>query len=260
MPADQVSLDSDMTALSIITVCYNSAKTISRTLESVGAQSFKSIEHIIVDGGSTDGTLEVVNGADGAVCKVVSESDDGIYDAMNKGVRLAKGEIVAFLNSDDVYTDTNVARDVVGAFHDRSVGLVYGDIDMVDQQGRLVRRWITGGIEPRGKVVKQIPHPAMFVRRSALDLLSVPFDPTYRIAADLKQQLMLLNVQHVGVRYLGRPLATMLIGGRSTASLGSYVEGWRESARAYNDVFGRLGWWYTICKVASKIKGIRRLG
>jgi glycosyltransferase involved in cell wall biosynthesis len=248
-----------MTEVSIITVAYNSARTIARTLESVRTQSFKSIEHIVVDGGSTDGTIEVVKAAGPDTCRIVSEPDNGIYDAMNKGVRLATGEIVAFLNSDDAYADANVIGDVVAAFDDRSIGLVYGDIDMVDQQGRLVRRWVTGAIDARARVVKQIPHPAMFVRRSALEALPIPFDPAYRIAADLKQQLMLLNIQRVGARYLDRPLAAMLIGGRSTAGLGSYVDGWRESARAYDEVFGRLGWWYTIRKVASKITGVRRL-
>jgi glycosyltransferase involved in cell wall biosynthesis len=248
-----------MIVMSVITVSYNSARTISRTMESVRTQSFKFIEHIVVDGGSTDGTVEAVDIAGDSRCKIVSEPDDGIFDAMNKGVRLAKGEIVAFLNSDDAYADTDVIRDVVAAFDDRSVGIVYGDVDMMDKKGRLVRRWVTRPIDLRATLVKQIPHPAMFVRREVLGALSVPFDSTYRIAADLKQQLLLLHVQRVGVRYIDRTLAIMLTGGRSTASLAGYVDNWRESARAYNEVFGRLGWWYALCKMAVKVRGVRHV-
>jgi len=248
-----------MKLLSIVTVALDSAATIGRTVESVASQAYGSIEHIIVDGGSTDDTLEVVRAASGGRCRIVSEPDAGIYDAMNKGFRLAQGEIVAFLNSDDVYADAEVARDVAAAFSDPAVDIVYGDLDMVDRHGALVRRWITGDVGARERVTEQIPHPAMFVRRAALERLPEPFDPSFRIAADLKQQLQLFNVLRVEARYLRRPLARMMVGGRSTAGLASYFAGWRESARAYDDVFGRLGWWYTMRKVASKFKGVRRL-
>jgi glycosyltransferase involved in cell wall biosynthesis len=247
--------------VSVVTVCRNSADTIAETLHSVAAQSHADIEHIVIDGASNDGTVEIVRREGIHVARFVTERDLGIYDAMNKGLALATGELVGFLNSDDAYVDTRVLSDVAElAMSGGPVcGFVYGDILMVDKQDRTVRDWKTGVLNADRLEGRQIPHPAFFARRELLAAIAPAFDPTLRIAADLKQQLILINKLGVRGRYLPRPLVKMRLGGKSTASLGSYVAGWKESARAYNDVFGRGGVWFTVRKVLSKLGGLRRL-
>jgi glycosyltransferase involved in cell wall biosynthesis len=245
--------------ISIITVSYNSEASIAATLDSVARQARCDVEHIVIDGGSTDKTLEIVRLHGAHVAQIVSEPDDGIYDAMNKGLARATGDLVGFLNSDDVYADEVVIRDVAQCFTVGEVDFVYGDIQMLNDAGEVVRHWQTGDVPAKGLWNTQIPHPALFVRRSLLNSLSPAFDPSYRISADLKQQLILINKHGARGSYIKRPLTLMSIGGASTAGLRSYVAGWKESARAYNEVFGGAGWWYTIKKVASKVRGIRKI-
>jgi glycosyltransferase involved in cell wall biosynthesis len=246
-----------MTTISVVTVCFNSAKSIGDTLHSVATQLGADREHIIVDGGSTDATMSIVREQESGNVRWISEADKGIYDAMNKGVALAQGDLVGFLNSDDRYCDANVLADVLAAYNSSKCDFVYGDLLMIDDQDRLVRNWETGAVPSDGLTGTQIPHPALFVTRQALRKIDPPFDPSYRISADLKQQLILVNKMRAKGFYIRRPLALMRIGGTSTRSLFSYIVGWRESARAYNDVFGGGGGWYTVKKVLSKAKGIR---
>jgi glycosyltransferase len=225
----------------------------------VAGQSGAHHEHIIVDGGSTDETMAIVREREFARVRWISEADKGIYDAMNKGVALATGELVGFLNSDDRYADARVLADVVAAYESSHCDFVYGNLQMVNAQGRVVRNWKTGSIPPGGLTGTQIPHPALFVSRQLLGKIQPPFDPSYQISADLKQQLIFVNKMRARGTYLPRPLALMRLGGASTRGLSGYLLGWRESARAYNEVFGKGGYWYTLRKVISKAKGIRRM-
>jgi glycosyltransferase involved in cell wall biosynthesis len=241
---------------SVVTVCFNSAATVADTLRSVAAQSHPLVEHVIVDGGSTDATMALVRTHGARVGPCVSEPDRGIYDAMNKGLAMSTGGFVGFLNSDDVYADVHVLAEVALAFAG-GADYVYGDIEMVDDHGRVVRHWHAGRL-PGGRLRhRQLPHPAFFVRRDWLMRLEPAFDVSLRIAADLKQQLILIDKLGAQGTYLERPLARMRVGGASTANLGSLMEGWRESRLAYDQVFGGGGRWYTLAKVAAKLGGIR---
>jgi len=246
-----------MTKISIITVCFNSAKTIAATLRSVASQSGVDCEHIVVDGGSTDGTMEIVRQNGSHVARAVSEPDRGIYDAMNKGLAMSSGDLVGFLNSDDCYVDRTVLADVAAAYETGSADFVYGDLEMVNRDGRIVRYWKSGEIPAGGLTRTQIPHPVLFVRRPLLHGITPAFDPSYRISADLKQQLILINKMRAKGVYVRRSLTRMSLGGASTAAFSGYLSGWKETARAYNEIFGRGGWWYTAKKVSSKIPGIR---
>lgn len=243
--------------ISVVTVSFNSAATIADTLRSVAAQTHPDLEHIIIDGASTDATMDIVRKEGTHVAHAISERDKGIYDAMNKGLALATGEFVAFLNSDDRYADDRVLAEVAEAAV-AGVDFVYGDIRMVNAEGQTVREWKTGVVPIGGLTSTQIPHPALFVRRRLLDQISPAFDPTLRIASDLKQQLIFINRMGAKGAYLARTLVVMSLGGASTGSLSSYIAGWRESARAYNDVFGHGGVWFTTKKVLSKLRGIRQ--
>ena len=243
--------------VSVVTVSYNSASTIADTLHSVSGQSYANIEHVIIDGASKDETLRVVQEHGLHVATLVSEPDKGIYDAMCKGFARTTGEVIAFLNSDDCYVDSEVIADVVAALQASKADYAYGDIRMIDDTGKLKRQWKTGRVQPGKLTAKQIPHPALFVCRNQLEKIDPVFDASYRISADLKQQLILVNKLMAQGVYVPRSLVNMRVGGASTADFGSYLKGWKESARAYDEVFGRGGGWYTFLKVASKLKGVR---
>jgi len=243
--------------ISVVTVAFNSAKTIAETLQSVSGQLHPEVEHIVVDGGSSDATLLIISEFGQRVARLVSEPDDGIYDAMNKGVALASGDVVCFLNSDDKYLDVGVLGKVANCFTDPAVDFVYGDLLMVNDSGVVMRSWRTGRISRDGLKWQQIPHPALFVRLSVLAKINPCFDATYKISADLKQQLIMLNKLKARGFYLSEVLVLMRVGGASTGSLGSYMVGWRESIRDYNDIFGSGGVTFTIRKVFSKVKGLR---
>ena len=249
-----------MILISIVTVSYNSSSTISNTLRSVAIQQHPSIEHIIVDGASTDDTIAIVRREGAHVARIISEPDQGIYDAMNKGLAMATGELIGFLNSDDEFADATVLSDVAEAFLDGKADYVYGDIQMINAGGQVVRDWRTGEVPSKGLTNMQIPHPALFVRRSLLNKINPPFDPSYRISADLKQQLIFINKLRSKGVYISRPLTRMSMGGASTEGFRSYVAGWKESAQAYNEVFGKGGWWFTARKVFSKLKSLRNIG
>ena len=248
-----------MLKISIITVCFNSAKTIDKTLHSINEQTYQNIEHIIVDGGYSDDTLKIIDVEGCRVSKVISESDAGIYDAMNKGFSLASGDIVGYLNSDDRYFDGTTLAEVASVFAQNQCDYVYGDVEMIDSFGRTIRHWVTGDISHGDLCGKQIPHPAFFVKRKILQKLPMVFDATYRIAADLKQQLIIINKYKASGCYIQKTLAVMRLGGKSTSGLCSYFNGWMESRRAYNDVFGFGGTFFTLRKVFFKVKGIRSL-
>jgi glycosyltransferase len=238
---------------SIITVSYNSEKTIEKTLKSVSCQEHLNIEHIIVDGNSNDSTLAIIKKHVDTNIKFISESDDGIYDAMNKGVALATGDVVAFLNSDDIYVDSKVISDVAHKFSQNNIQYVYGDIDLISKSGSVIRRWIVGSdceVKLHGK---QIPHPTFFVLRDTILSLETPFDSSYKISADLKQQLLIINKSGARGAYIPRILVNMMVGGASTGSLSSYLLGWKESVKAYNEVFESGGFTFTFRKVFSKI-------
>ena len=245
--------------ISVITVCYNSVKTIADTLKSVRTQTYDNVEHIIIDGVSSDGTLDVIKSFGTDISVLISEIDSGIYDAMNKGFTYATGDIIGYLNSDDQYANENILAEVVGAFKLSECDYVYGDVEMIDSSGRLVRHWITGEISISNLNVKQIPHPSFFVKKQLLQKLPILFDDSYRIAADLKQQLIIINKLNASGYYMQKPLVVMRLGGVSTNSIFSYLNGWIESRRAYNDTFGGGGTFFTISKILSKLKSIRSL-
>jgi glycosyltransferase involved in cell wall biosynthesis len=242
---------------SIVTVCYNSQDTILRAIQSVNRQSKGCVEHVFIDGGSIDNTVEIIKSSCTNPFKVVSEPDNGIYDAMNKGFRLASGDFVGFLNSDDWLADDNVLKDVSVLFEKRDIDFVFGDIEMFGQNGKLVRRWQADPQCAFRVHGRQIPHPAFFVRASVLRGINGPFDSTYKISADLKQQLIIINKLRCTGYYVARTLVNMSMGGASTKNPFAYLKGWSESVRAYNEVFGRGGFLFTAQKVFSKISGLR---
>lgn len=205
--------------ITIITICYNSAKTISDTLKSVREQTHNNIEHIVVDGGSKDKTLEVVATAGQHVAKLVSERDNGIYDAMNKGLALATGEIVGFLNSDDFFVDSSVLTKIASVFQDESVDACYGDLVYVSQDSsRVVRYWrskpFVNGIFAKGWCPA---HPTFYVRKSVIDRLGF-FDQSFKLAADMEFMMRYLEHGKIHSVYIPDVLVKMRVGGATNQS------------------------------------------
>ena len=220
--------------ISIITATFNSAKTIKDTLESVQAQQYSQVEHIIVDGLSSDGTLPIVNQySDIAV--VISEKDSGIYDAMNKGIRLASGEVIGILNSDDVYADGNVLNEVAEIFSDDRVDACYADLQYVDELDttKLVRHWKSGKFNRSSFFYGWMPpHPTLFLRRRVYEKVGL-FNLALRTAADYELMLRIFVRHNFNVRYLPRVIVKMRSGGASNASLKRRIEANKEDRLAW---------------------------
>jgi glycosyltransferase len=160
--------------ISIITATYNSGSTVRDTLECIASQNYPLIEHLIIDGLSKDNTLKIVEGFN-HVARVISEKDNGIYDAMNKGVQLATGEIIGILNSDDFYTGPAILTKVAKAFEDPSVEVVYGDLQYVKQNNKdiIIRTWKAGAFQKKYLYYGWMPpHPTFFVPCSLISSLN----------------------------------------------------------------------------------------
>jgi glycosyltransferase len=240
--------------ISIITVAYNSAATIGDTLRSVAMQTHPDIEHIVIDGGSKDETLAVVRAQGAHVCRVVSERDEGIYDAMNKGLRLASGEFVGFLNADDMLAAPDVLAEIARAAAAAEVDAVCGDLVYVnkDRPAEVVRYWRCGEFTPsRLRYGWMPPHPTLYVRRSRLADQGL-FDLRLRIAADYDFILRYLGRPGVHMAYVPRLLVKMRTGGASNRSLVALLRKSREDLFALQK--NRVGGVLTLlCKILRKL-------
>ena len=250
-------LQNNSKKISIVTAMFNCVEFAHGCLYSIQSQSYNHTESIVIDGASKDGTLDVLQTHRSQLAVLVSEPDGGIYDALNKGFDLSTGDIIGILHSDDRFYDSTVLSRVAEAFEDPSIDYLYGDIEMVRPDGSVARYWKTGEFRGGRITGAQIPHPALFLSRRLVEQLNPVFDSSYRISADLKQQLIFANVLRAKGAYIPEPLVRMQIGGASTASLSSYWLGWKESRRAWNEVHGSGGTFFVVKKVLSKLSGIR---
>jgi len=207
--------------VSIITITYNSAKTVRDTLQSIANQSYKNIEHIVVDGASKDNTLDIVREFPNV--KVLSEPDEGIYDAMNKGVAMTTGDIVGILNSDDFYSNNDIIQTVVDTFIKEKVDSVYGDIVFVnpDDLNKVTRRYSSANWYPEKMAAGYMPaHPSFFVKRIHYEKIG-NFKVDYAISADYELLIRFLYVNRISYHYINEALVTMRTGGASNQSLKS---------------------------------------
>jgi glycosyltransferase len=220
--------------ISIITATYNSAATVRDTLECIAQQDYSSVEHIIVDGLSKDDTLRIVSEFP-HVSKVISEKDKGIYDAMNKGVQLATGDVIGILNSDDFYCHPKVLSNVMKVFADPSVDAVYGDLHYVHQHDtqKVTRRWKAGRFNPNNFYYGWMPpHPAFFVRKKVYEQAGL-FNISLRSAADYELMLRVLVKHKMKAAYLPEVLVKMRAGGMSNATLKNRLRANREDRQAW---------------------------
>ena len=220
--------------VSIITTAYNSEKTICDTLSSVASQDYPNIEHIIIDGRSTDNTLSIVSSFP-HVAKIISEKDAGIYDAMNKGLQVCTGEIVGLLNSDDFYVSETVIRQVVALMLKEQTDSLYGDLLYVhpEETQKIKRTWIAGRFHTRKFLYGWMPpHPTFFVRKKVYDTLGV-FNISLKSAADYELMLRFLYKAKISVSYLPQVLVKMRAGGMSNASVNNRIKANREDREAW---------------------------
>ena len=223
--------------ISLITVTFNSAATLRNTIQSVLAQSYSNIEYIIVDGDSKDNTIDIIREYESLFSgrlHWVSETDKGLYDAMNKGIRMATGDIVGIINSDDFYHRTDILTKVMNAFQDKVTQAVYGDVRFVnpDNLDKTVRYYSSKKFTPRRFRYGFMPaHPTFFTYRKYFDEFGY-YKTDYRIAADYELLIRFLYTHHLKAKYLPLDFMKMRTGGASTASFKSNLLLNKEIVRA----------------------------
>jgi glycosyltransferase involved in cell wall biosynthesis len=221
--------------ITIITAVYNRNKNIKRAILSVKEQMYKNIELIIVDGGSNDGTVDAIKSLLDENDTFISESDNGIYDALNKGVTLASGEVIAFLHSDDLYFDNNVISEVVDAFSDDTVDVVYGDVVFFSGRNvlKIKRRYRSDTLSEKNLAWGKMPaHTAMFIRRRVYEKIGY-FDTDFKIAGDYDFLCRVVQYADLKSVYLSSVLVRMQLGGLSTG-------GFRNSILLNKEVFSAI--------------------
>lgn len=241
---------------SIITVCRNASTTLPDTLAAVRTQDYANVDHLVIDGGSTDSSVTILERPENIGVRWVSETDLGIYDAMNKGLALAGGEVIGFLNADDLYADNQVLTRVAELFADSGVDAVYGDLVYVDRENpeRVVRYWRSSSYRPglfqRGWTP---PHPTFFVRADVYRRLG-GFQLKYGLAADAELMLRFVEKNRISTLYLNSVLVRMRLGGVTNKSLRNILLQNREIIEAFRDNNLRVSLpWFVAGKLGSRV-------
>lgn len=247
--------------VSIITATYNSEKTIGDTIESVLNQSYSDIEYIVIDGASKDGTIDIVKSMEPQFAgrlHWISEPDNGIYDAMNKGISMASGDVIGILNSDDFYTSSEVVKKIVKELEEPAIDAVYGDIHFVKepQLNKCVRYYSSKAFCRWKMRLGFMPaHPSFYCRREIYERYGT-FDCSFKIAADFENLLRLIFVHRINTKYIPLDCVTMRAGGASTAGWASHKQILKDHLRAYkkngvysNVMFESLRYGYKIIEV-----------
>lgn len=227
--------------ISIITVCFNSVETIKDTIRSVAEQNYPDVEHIIIDGGSTDGTKDIIANAT-TVARYISEPDDGIYDAMNKGIARASGDIIGILNADDFYASEDVLEHVAMTFDEPGVDSCYADLVYVRQHDaqKIVRYWKSYPYKPGLFKRGWMPaHPTFFCRKSVYERYG-NFDLNYTIAADVELLFRFLEKKRINSVYLPKTIIKMRLGGTTNQSWRNISIQNHEALSALDEHYGRV--------------------
>ena len=241
--------------LTVITVVFNGALTLEHTIRSVMGQTYGNVEHIIIDGGSTDATLSILRKYDGNIGYWVSEKDEGLYDAMNKGIALASGDCVGMLNADDVYADDTVLSQIAAVFADPAVDACFADLVYVDQHdpARIVRYWKSCDYHEGSFERGWMPaHPTFFVRRRLYEQYG-GFDPSFPRQADFDLTMRFLTVHKIKSVYVPEVWVRMRMGGVSNNSIGGVIKGNLEAYQICKKNGLKVSPLFIITKIASRI-------
>ncbi len=223
--------------ISVITIAYNSGHSISDAIDSVLSQTYNDVEYIIVDGKSKDNTVEVVKSYGSRISKFVSEPDKGIYDALNKGIRMATGDVIGFMHSDDLFASDNILAKVAEIFKTNDVDSVYGDLQYVykNDTNKVLRYWKSGRFSLRRlKMGWMPPHPTFYVKKKVYDNYGL-FNTDFRIAADYDTMLRFLGKHRISTYYLPEVMVKMRVGGASNRSLKNIIKKSKEDMKAIQD-------------------------
>lgn len=226
--------------ISIITVTYNSATTIIGTMESILNQTYKNFEYLIIDGSSTDSTLELIRKYESKFegkMHYISEPDKGIYDAMNKGILMSKGDVIGILNSDDFYTSEYVLESVAHVMQDNQIDAVYGDVHFVNPNdlNKCVRYYSSKIFQPSLMRLGFMPaHPSFYLRKECFEKFGL-YKTDYKIAADFEFLLRTIYKGNINIKYLPLDMVTMRTGGASTSGWNSHKRIMKEHLRAFRE-------------------------
>ena len=244
-----------MLTISIITVCYNSSKTILDTIKSVNLQSYKYIEHVFIDGLSTDNTTEIIRSNSKKTNLIISEEDSGLYDAINKGVLNATGDIIALLHSDDIFSSSEIILDLIEKIQNENLDGVYGDLQYVDKinTNKIIRFWKSCEFNPNLLRKGWMPaHPTLILKKEVY-LKHGVFDKSFKIAADYDFMLRIFKDSNLKFGYLPKVVNKMRVGGASNRSLKNIIKKSKEDYRAIRS--NNIGGFITlVLKNTSKIK------
>jgi glycosyltransferase len=220
--------------ITLITTCYNRAATIERTIQSALSQDYHNIEYIVIDGASTDGSMDIINRYSEYISQIVSESDTGMYQAINKGIRLATGDIIGLLHSDDIFYSVDALSKIADAFSRNQADIVYGNGIFVspDNPDKIVRNWIGGEYNRENVKRGWLPlHPTVYVKREVYEQCGL-YDESYKIAADSDMLVRILYTHRFNVSYLNKYIVRMQMGGLSTSTRTQFNK-WKEDIRMY---------------------------
>ncbi len=244
--------------ITVITVCYQAGKTLEQTIQSVLAQTYSDIEYLVIDGGSTDNTAQILSKYKSQVSKIVSEKDKGIYDAMNKGISLATGDIIGFLNADDLFMHTKVIEAIEKVFSTPNIQACYADLIYFKEsaQGDRTTRYFKSSPFKLGAFAKGWcpPHPTFYVRKSVYQQYG-HFDLSYKIGNDVELMMRFLEKEAIQSAYLPETLVKMRVGGVSNQSLKNIYEQNKNillAAKKLNIHINPIR--FTLCKVTDRVK------
>jgi glycosyltransferase involved in cell wall biosynthesis len=219
--------------ISLVTVVYNAQDTIGNCIESVISQNYNDVEHVIIDGGSTDNTLQIINQYRSHIKCLISESDHGIYDAMNKGIRQTSGQIVGMLNADDYFADNEVLQAVAKVFtQQQQIDVVYGDLDVINPLGKVIRKWRSGQCRinsfTRGFMP---PHPTFYCKRNLFEKLGY-YSLEYGSAGDYELMARFMHLHKIRSFYINKIMVKMRVGGVSSQSFKNRLKAWQFDLKA----------------------------
>ena len=239
--------------VSIITVCYNAEKHIEETIQSVLSQDFNDLEYLLIDGGSNDSTVEIVNKYNSKIDFIISEKDEGMYDAMNKGIKLAKGELIGILNAGDLFVNEKVVSEIVNKIEEKDA--IYADLDYVNElnTNKVIRKWKSGEFNfTNFKYGWMPPHPTLFIRKKIYENFGM-YRLDYKTAADYELMLRIFYKNECSAVYLNKVIVKMRVGGASNSSIKNRINANMEDRKAWKDNELKPYWFTLFLKPARKI-------
>jgi len=242
--------------ISIITVCFNSENTIKKTLESIQAQTYKNFELIVVDGESTDKTLEIIREYNDIIDIIISEKDNGVYDAMNKGIQAAKGDVIGFLNSDDFFYDQNILENIANEFINSDIDCSYGDMYYVNRFDTAIikRKWVSGKFYKNYLKDGWIPgHPTFYLKKEIYTRVGT-FNLNFKLAADYELMLRVLTDPRIKVKYHNHPQVVMRLGGLTSKNFSNRIKQNKEIYDAWKVNNIKPGYFFFLRRLIIKLK------